>query len=69
MSNSEDVFLTLPQSSFENSLGPSTTTDFCVSRPTSNIATQDVDDGDVTSVSVKVARLDFLGGIPPKFEY
>ena len=43
MSNSEeDVFSTLRQSSFGNSLGPSTATDFCVSRPTSHIASKDV---------------------------
>ena len=43
MSNSEeDVLLTLRQSSFGNSLGPSTPTDFCVSRPTSHTASQDV---------------------------
>ena len=33
----EEVFLTLRQSSFGNSaFGPSTTTDFCVSRPKSH---------------------------------
>ena len=41
MSDSEEeVFLMLRQSSFGNSFGPSTATDFCVSRPTSHIANQ-----------------------------
>ena len=38
----EEVFLTLRQSSFGNSFGPSSTTDFRVSRPTSHIANQNV---------------------------
>ena len=43
MSNSEEkVFLTLRQSSFENSFGPPTATDFCVSRRTSHVAKQHV---------------------------
>ena len=43
MSDSEEeVFLTLRQSSFGNSFGTSTATDFCVGRPTSHIANQDV---------------------------
>ena len=43
MSNSEEeVFITLRQNSFGNSYGPSTAADFCVSRPTSHIASQDV---------------------------
>ena len=43
MSNSEEkAFLTLRQSSFGNSFGPSITKNFCVSRPTSRFAHQDV---------------------------
>ena len=43
MSNSEGkVFSTLRESSFGNSFGPSTATDFYVSRPASHIANQDV---------------------------
>ena len=38
----EEVFLTLRQSSFGNSFGPSSTTDFSVSRPTSHIANENV---------------------------
>ena len=38
----EEIFLTLRQSSFGNSFGPSSTTDFSVSRPTSHIASQNV---------------------------
>ena len=39
----EEVFLrTLRQSSLGGSFGPSTVTDFYVSRPTSHIANQDV---------------------------
>ena len=41
MSNSEEeAFLTLRQSRFGNSFGPSTTTNVCVSRPTSHFAHQ-----------------------------
>ena len=38
----EEVFLTLRQSSFEGSFGPSTPIDSYVSRATSHIANQDV---------------------------
>ena len=40
--SAEEVFLTLRQSSFGNFFGPSSTTDFRVSRPTSHIANQNV---------------------------
>ena len=43
MSNSEEeAFLTLRQSNFGNSFGPSTTTNVCVSHPTSHFAHQDI---------------------------
>ena len=53
MSNSEEnVFIKLRQSSIGNSFGHFTATDFCVSRPTSHIANQDV----VISSPVKIKR-------------